>query len=103
METHETPDDDCNLAMKYQVSQIKVCAKVNQVKEPPEPPVNKKIIMVTIPYTRSHIGEFKDCLRMRVDTCADINMMPLSVYQTIFNDSQERKADAYQHSSNYLQ
>ena len=74
-----------NPAASYQASQIKVCAKVNQVKEPHEPPVDKKIVMVTIPYTRSQNQEFKDCLRMRVDTCADINVMPLSVYQTIFN------------------
>ena len=71
-----------NPAASYQASQIKVCAKINQVKEPHEPPVDKKIVMVTVPYTRNQNEEFKDCLRMRVDTCADINIMPLSVYQT---------------------
>ena len=38
-----------NPAVRYQASQIKVCAKINQVKEPqePEPPVDKKIVMVS--------------------------------------------------------
>ena len=53
--------------------------------------MDKKIVMVTIPYTRNLNGEFKDCLRMRVDTCADINTMPLSVYQTIFDDPKKEK------------
>ena len=82
-----------NPAMRYQASQIKVCAKVNQVKEPrePEPPVDKKIVMVTIPYAKTLKEETKDCLRMRVDTCADINIIPLSVYQTIFDDVKKEK------------
>ena len=82
-----------NPAVRYQASQIKVCARVNQVKEPqePEPPVDKKIVMVTIPYAKTLKAEAKDCLRMRVDTCADINIMPLSVYQTIFDDVKKQK------------
>ena len=80
-----------NPVTSYQASQIKVCAKVNQVKEPQEPPVDKKIVMVTVPYTRDRDLDCKDCLRMRVDTCADINIMPLSVYQTIFNDPKKEK------------
>ena len=82
-----------NPAVRYQASQIKVCARVNQVKEPqePEPPVDKKIVMVTIPYAETPNAEPKDCLRMRVDTCADINIMPLSVYQTIFDDVTKQK------------
>ena len=82
-----------NPTVRYQASQIKVCAKVNQVKEPhePEPPVDKKIVMVTIPYTKTPNEETKNCLRMRVDTCADINIMPLSVYQTIFDDIKRQK------------
>ena len=82
-----------NPAARYQASQIKVCAKVNQVKEPqePEPPVDKKIVMVTIPYAKTLNEETKDCLRMRVDTCADINIMPLSIYQTIFDDVKKQK------------
>ena len=82
-----------NPAARYQASQIKVCAKVNQVKEPQEPPVDKKIVMVTAPYARTQNEEAKDCLRMRVDTCADINIMPLSVYQTIFNGPIRSKQD----------
>ena len=78
-------------AVRYQASQIKVCAKVNQVKEPQEPPVDKKIVMVTVPYARTQNEEARDCLRMRVDTCADINIMPLSVYQTIFSDPKKEK------------
>ena len=88
MERHEYED---NPAARYQASQIKVCAKVNQVKEPHEPPVDKKIMMVTVPYTRNQNSDFKDCLRMRVDTCADINIMPLSVYQTIFDNPKKEK------------
>ena len=80
-----------NPAARYQVSQIKVCAKVNQVKEPQEPPVDKKIVMVTVPYLRNQNDKAKDCLRMRVDTCADINIMPLSMYQTIFSDLKKEK------------
>ena len=80
-----------NPAARYQASQIKVCAKVNQVKELQEPPVDKKIVTVTVLYTRNQNEEAKDCLRMRVDTCADINIMPLSVYQTIFNDPKKEK------------
>ena len=82
-----------NPQVRYQASLIKVCAKINQVKEPqePEPPVDKKIVMVTVPYAKSEDEEAKDCLRMRVDTCADINIMPLSVYQTIFNDLKKEK------------
>ena len=80
-----------NPAARYQASQIKVCAKVNQVKEPQEPPVDKKIVMVTVPYARTQNEEAKDCLRMRVDTCTDINIMPLSVYQTVFNDPKKEK------------
>ena len=80
-----------NPAVRYQASQIKVCAKVNQVKEPHEPPVDKKIVMVTVPYARTQNEEAKDCLRMKVDTCADINIMPLSMYQTIFNDTKNEK------------
>ena len=82
-----------NPTVRYQASQIKVCAKVNQVKEPqePEPPVDKKIVMVTIPYAKTPNEETKNCLRMRVDTCADINIMPLSVYQTIFDDIKKQK------------
>ena len=76
---------------KYQASQIKVCARVNQVKEPPEPPVDKKIVMVTVPYTKSYMDDFRQCLRMRVDMCADINIMPLSVYQTIFKDPKKER------------
>ena len=91
MERYETLKYEDSPATRYQASQIKVCAKVNQVKEPHEPPVDKKIVMVTIPYTRNHSNEFKDCIRMRVDTCADINIMPLSVYQTIFNDPKKEK------------
>ena len=82
-----------NPAMRYQASQIKVCAKINQVKEPqePKPPVDKKIVMVTVPYAKTPKEETKDCLRMRVDTCADINIMPLSIYQTIFDDPKKEK------------
>ena len=80
-----------NPAARYQATQIKVCAKVNQVKEPHEPTVDKKIVMVTVPYTRNQNEEAKDCLRMRVDTYADINIMPLSMYQTIFNDPKKEK------------
>ena len=74
----DTAEYEENPAVRYQASQIKVCARVNQVKEPqePEPPVDKKIVMVTIPYTKTQNAEAKDCLRMRVDTCADINIMP---------------------------
>ena len=80
-----------NQTARYQASQIKVCAKVNQVKEPREPPVDKKIVMVTIPYAKTQDEAAKDCLRMRVDTCADINIMPLSVYQTIFEDPKKER------------
>ena len=80
-----------NTAARYQASQIKVCAKVNQVKEPQEPPLDKKIVMVTVPYARNQNKEAKDCLRMRVDTCAGINIMPLSMYQTIFNNPTKKK------------
>ena len=91
MERHEILKYEDSPATSYQASQIKVCAKVNQVKEPHEPPVDKKIVMVTVLYTRNHSNEFKDRIRMRVDTCADINIMPLSVYQTIFNDPKREK------------
>ena len=87
----EMDEYEDNPAARYQASQIKVCAKVNQVKEPQEPPVDKKIVMVTVPYAKNQNEEAKDCLRMRVDTCADINIMPLSVYQTIFNDPRKEK------------
>ena len=87
----EMDEYEDNPAARYQASQIKVCGKVNQVKEPQEPPVDKKIVMVTVPYTRNQNEEAKDCLRMRVDTCADINIMPLSMYQTIFNDPKKEK------------
>ena len=87
----EMAEYDDNPAARYQASQIKVCAKVNQVKEPQEPRVDKKIVMVTVPYAKTQNEEPKDCLRMRVDTCADINIMPLSVYQTIFNDPKREK------------
>ena len=40
MEINEYED---NPAARYQASQIKVCAKVNQVKEPHEPPVTKRL------------------------------------------------------------
>ena len=85
---HEYED---NQAARYQASQIKVCAKVNQVKEPWEPPVDKKIVMVTVPYAKAQDEVAKDCLRMRVDTCADINIMPLGIYQTIIDDLKKEK------------
>ena len=53
--------------------------------------MDKKIVMVTVPYAKTQDEVPKDCLRMRVDTCADINIMPLSVYQTIFDDLKKEK------------
>ena len=61
---------------QYQASQLKICTKVNQVKEACELLVDKKIIVVTIPYALEAGDECKQCLRMCVDMCADINIMP---------------------------
>ena len=62
-----------------------------QVQEPCEPPIRNKNIIVTIPYTLNRGGECSQSLMMRVDACADINIMPLSVYQMIFQDPLQKK------------
>ena len=38
-------------------------------------------------------------LRARLDTCADVNLMPASIYQLIFKDSPDEEADPKQSSS----
>ena len=77
-----------NPAARYQASQIKVCAKVNQVKEPQEPPVDKKIVMVTVPYARTQNEEAKDCLRIEVIEVPE--QRPIPPYMPIYTSSLDK-------------
>ena len=70
-----TSDDSFVL---YQVKAV-----VNQAKSK----VSKKThLIANLPYRiKQHQGHHK-YLRVRLDTCADVNIMPRSVYQMMFND-----------------
>ena len=84
-----------NPALRYQASQIKVCARVNQVKEPArartasrQKDSNGHNSVCKNPQSE----ETKDCLRMRVDTCGRYQTSCHSAYtKTIFDDVKKEK------------
>ena len=76
--------------MQLTNQQIKICPEkkqCNQVKDRVgREEDEKKLILVTLPYSLHPSRKCKQSLRMRVDTCADVNMMPKGVYQELFSD-----------------
>ena len=70
--------------------QVKICPerqRCNQVKDRVgREEDEKKLILVTMPYSLQPSRKCKRRLRMRIDTCADVNMMPKGVYQELFSD-----------------
>ena len=62
-----------------------VRAKINLSKTQDKAP-KKMHLIANLPYRLKQYQPHHKCLLVRLDTCADVNIMPRSVYQMMFND-----------------
>ena len=77
----DTSYDDDSFELKAEANMVQ--AQVNRVQDTTKPP---KRLYANIPYKLKPTDRHHKYLRLRLDTCADVNVMPASVYKLIFND-----------------
>ena len=76
-------DEDSYSDDSFILHQMKTEANLSQAKS--KIPMKTHLI-ANIPYKINQHQSHHKYLRVRLDTCADVNIMPRSVYQMIFND-----------------
>ena len=85
-ESEMKEDEDSNSDNNFVLYQVK--AVINQAKRK----VPKKThLIANIPYRIKQHQTHHKYLRVCLDTCADVNIMPKSVYQMMFNDPQVKQ------------
>ena len=65
-------------------------AKINLSKTQDKAPTKAHLI-ANLPYRLKQYQTHHKYLRVRLDTCADVNIMPRSVYQMMFNDPEVKQ------------
>ena len=84
--SHDHSDDDSTADDSFC---LQVMIKHNQKKEQRVP--RPTHLITNLAYTLQPHHHRNLYLRARLDTCADVNLMPVSVYQLVFNDPNMKK------------
>ena len=90
IENHSTSetDEDSYSDDSFILHQMKAEINLSQAKNK----IPKKThLIANIPYRIKQHQSYHKYLRFRLDTCADINIMPRSVYQMMFNDPEVKQ------------
>ena len=80
--------DDSYSDARFVLYQVR--ADINLSKTQDKAP-KKTYLIANLPYRLKQYQTHHKYLRLRLDTCADVNIIPRSVYQMMFNDSEVKQ------------